>query len=399
MISTQTFSILAGNDSFSREVLNLTTTTLSPLLQNGFLSWASHQLNITDVALLIFVLILVFIAILLGLIVLIFCCRSCCRRYKKRGPQYQKMPNVYKDQLPGALDDTISKHLGTLEYALEYNMRSKTLKVGIIQATDLITLPGSGMTDSFVKVSIKGTPSLERPKSKVRVTKIFYTTDIIRDTTCPVFNSAFIFNVPYEDLKTAVVHIVVYDSDEPNQPSVIGGLDIQLSSLPMEYYVGKSYETTGYLMKTADFTDETGQICVVLTNDPVQNELSVNVLEVKQLDLPDFYRKHPPETQVSVTLHIGKKKLANKKTHIRSGTLNPYFGETLKFHVERQKLIVASLTLKVKYRGQGSVFRNAGKVKLGADVSEPAGRKQWTDMIVYPKRPAGMWQAISSPGK
>ncbi|BHF65708.1 hypothetical protein SprV_0200872100 [Sparganum proliferum] len=309
------------------------------------------------------------------------------------------MPSVYKDQLPGGLDDVDSEMLGTLEYSLEYNMTSKTLKVGIIQATDLVTPPGSGTVDPFVKVSIKGTPSLEKPKSKVRVTRKVYTTDIKRDTTCPAFNSTFVFNVPYDDLKTAVVHIVVYDADEPNQPLIIGGLNIQLSSLPMENYVGKSYETTGYLKKTADFTDESGQICVVLTHDPAQNELSVNVLEAKQLDVPEFYRKHPPETLVSVTLHIGKKKLANKKTRVRSGTLDPYFGETFKFQVEKQKLIVASLTLKVKYKGQGLVFRNAGKIVLGADASEPSGRKQWEEMLAHPRRPVGMWQPLSAPEK
>ncbi|KAL7064032.1 hypothetical protein AAHC03_05454 [Spirometra sp. Aus1] len=384
--------------TLTTEVFNV-TTTLSPLLQNNFLSWASRELHITNVALLIFVLILIFIAILLGLILLICCCRACCRKAKKRGPQYQKMPSVYKDQLPGALEDIDGEILGTLEYSLEYNMTSKTLKVGIIQAMDLVTPPGSGTVDPFVKVSVKGTPSLEKPKSKVRVARKVYTTDIKRDTTCPAFNSAFVFNVPYDDLKTAVVHFVVYDADEPNQPLIIGGLNVQLSSLPMENYVGKSYETTGYLKKTADFTDESGQICVVLTHDPAQNELSVNVLEAKQLDLPEFYRKHPPETLVSVTLHIGKKKLANKKTRVRSGTLDPYFGETFKFQVEKQKLIVASLTLKVKYKGQGLVFRNAGKVVLGADASEPSGRKQWEEMLAHSRRPVGMWQPLSTPEK
>ncbi|BHF65739.1 hypothetical protein SprV_0200875200 [Sparganum proliferum] len=398
MAPMQTSSYTTENVPFSTEIYNV-TTTLSPLLQNSFLSWASRELHITNVALLIFVLILIFIAILLGLIVLICCCRACCRKYTKRGPQYQKRPNVYKDQLPGALEDAARKSTGNLEYSLEYNMTSKTLKVGIIQATDLVTPPGSGPVDPFVKVSIKGTPSLEKPKSKVRVTRKVYTTDIRRDTTCPTFNSAFVFNVPYDDLKTAVVHIVVYDADEPNQPSIIGGLNVQLSSLPMENYVGKSYETTGYLKKTADFTDESGQICVVLTHDPAQNELSVNVLEAKQLDVPEFYRKHPPETLVSVTLHIGKKKLANKKTHIRSGTLDPYFGEMFKFQVGRQKLIVASLTLKVKYKGQGLVFRNAGKIVLGADASEPSGRKQWEEMLAHSRRSVGMWQPLSTPEK
>ncbi|VDL94013.1 unnamed protein product [Schistocephalus solidus] len=383
--------------TLSTEFFNVTTTTLSPLLQNGFLSWASRQLNITNVALLIFVIILIFISILLGLIVIIFCCRLCCRKAHKRGPQYQKMPSVYKDQIPGATDDAAGETLGALEYSLEYNMKTKTLKVGVIQATDLVTPPGSGTVDPFVKVSLKGMPSLEKSKAKVRMPRKVYTTDIKRDTACPVFNSSFVFNVPYEDLKTAVLNFVVYDADEPNQPLLVGGLNVQLSSLSMENYVGKSYEMTGYLTKMAGITDDTGQICVVLTQDPVQNELSVNVLEAKQLDLPDFYRRNPPETLVSVTLHIGKKKLANKKTQVRRGTRDPYFGETLKFHVERHKLIVASLTLKVKYKGQGLAYKNAGKVVLGADASDSSGRKQWEEMLAQPRRPVGMWQPLFTP--
>ncbi|VDK89113.1 unnamed protein product [Dibothriocephalus latus] len=305
------------------------------------------------------------------------------------------MPTVYKDQLPGFGDD--GETVGALEYSLEYISKTSTLRVGILQASDLITPPGSGPIDPYVKVSIQGVPSLGKPKSKKRVKKIIHVTDIQWDTTCPIFNSAFDFNLPYADLKTAILHMVVYDSDEPNQPVLVGGLNVQLYSLPLENYVGKTYEATGYLRKTADFVEQTGQLCVVLTYDPDEAVLSVNVLEAKQLDLPEFYRKHPPETMVSVTLHTGKKKFANKKTHIRSGTLDPYFGETLKFHAVKQKLIVASLTLKVKYRGQ--VFKNAGKVILGPDALQASGRRQWREMLANPKRPAGMWQILSSPEK
>ncbi|VDK72118.1 unnamed protein product [Dibothriocephalus latus] len=307
------------------------------------------------------------------------------------------MPSIYKYQLPGLDDDAQGDTMGTLEYSLEYNMKTKTMKVGIIQAMDLITPPGSGTVDPFVKVNIKGLLSLENPKSKVRVPKKGYTTDIKRNTTCPVFNSSFLFNVPYEDLKTAVVHFVVYDSDEPNQPLVVGEFDVQLSSLSMDNYVGKPYEMTGYLMKTVETHDDTGQICVILTDDPSANELSVNILDAKQLDLPDFYRKNPPKTMVSATLHVGNKKLANKKTEVREGTLDPYFGETLKFQVERQKLVVASLTLKIKYKGQGVRWKNAGKVELGALSPDFSGRKQWKVMLTNPRRPVGMWQPLTTP--
>ncbi|VDN09057.1 unnamed protein product [Dibothriocephalus latus] len=383
--------------TLTTELLNVTTTTVQPLLQNGFLAWASRQLNITNAGLLIFVIILICIAILLGIILLICCCRACCRKAKKRGPQYQRMPSIYKDQLPGADGDPQGESIGTLEYSLEYSMKTNTLKVGIIQGMDLVTPPGSGTVDPFVKVRIKGMSSLEKTRAKARKPRKVYTTDIQRDTTCPVFNSAFTFNVPYEDLKTAVVHFVVYDADEPNQPLVVGGLDVKLESIPLENYCGKSYETTGYLKKSVDHSDDSAQICTVLTHDPVASELSVNVLEAKQLDLPDYYRKNPPETMVSVTLHIGDKKLANKKTQVRRGTLNPYFGETLKFQVEKHKLIVASLTLKVKYRVHGVRWRNAGKVVLGADASDSSGRKQWEEMLANPRRPVGMWQPLIIP--
>ncbi len=95
-----------------------------------------------------------------------------------------------------------------------------------------------------------------------------------------------------------------------------------------------------------------------------------------------------------MTLHIGNKKLSNKKTDYKGNTNNPYYGQTLIFPAKREKLMAADLTLSIKYKTHGGVLKTFGKVLLGTNVNEASNQKQWHEMLQNPRRPVAMWHSI-----
>lgn len=368
-------------------------TTLSPLLENKFLGWTSGVLHIGNVGLLIFVLILIFIAILMTCGLLVYLIRCCCKSGEKHQAPYQKMPSLYVDQLPGYGLDADAQTFGMLEYSLEYNMKASELRVGIIQVMDLFLNAATEQMDVYVKVTLKYDESEDAPTKKKSEKPKIFTTEVKRDCISAAFNEEFAFKVAYNQLKNTTIRMVAYDFDAYAKDTVIGEVAVMLKDLPMENYVGKDYEGTGYLLASTGAGEDHGQLCIVLTNMPKEEELHVNVLEARQLNLQQHSKKYP-DTLVSATLHIGKKKLANKKTTARSNTVNPYFGELLVFNVKQEKLIVANLTLSVKHKSHAGVMKSLGKVMLGSTVSEASSHKQWTEMLTDPKRPIAMWHSI-----
>ncbi|KAM3174672.1 hypothetical protein ACTXT7_010074 [Hymenolepis weldensis] len=372
-------------------VVNTTMETTDKLMSDPFLAWAGGILNISGSALLIFVLILIFIAILIGCIGLIFICRCMCNKRQQHKATYQKMPSLYVDQLPG--QDGMVDNLGTLEYSLEYNMKSSELKVGIIQVQDLNAKSASDQLDPYVKVAVVIDDPVDKPKPKHKQKIPINKTDIKHDCSSASFNEQFNYKVPYDCLKLTHIRLIVYDYDPNLKDLVIGEVYVSLGDIAMENYVGKTYETVGYLGPSMGADDEPGQICVVLKNLPQAEELHVNILEARQLTLPIYHGKYP-ETLISVTLHIGNKKLANKKTEVRGGTNNPYFGNNLIFHVRKDKLAMADLTLSLKFKSHGGIVRTFGKVHLGSTVNEASNQKQWYEMMQNPGRPVAMWHSL-----
>ncbi|KAM7537936.1 hypothetical protein Aperf_G00000069641 [Anoplocephala perfoliata] len=372
-------------------VTNASAATTEKVMSNPFLAWAGGVLRIKATGLLIFVLILICFAILLGCILLICICRCCCNRRQKHKATYQKMPSLYVDQLPvqeGKMDA-----LGTLEYSLEYTMKTNELKVGVIQVQDLSVKSASDQLDPYVKVVIVIDDPLDKPKPKQKQKMPIYKTKIIRDSSSACFNEQFSYELPYDCLKRTHIRLIVYDYDPNLKDLVIGEVYVSLEAIAMENYVGKTYEAIGYLGPSTGADDEPGQICVVLKHMPQSEEFHVNVLEARQLALPLLHGKYP-ETLVSVTLHIGNKKLANKKTEVRGGTNNPYYGDALVFHVKKEKLAMADLTLSLKCKTHGGIMRTFGKVYLGSSVNEASNQKQWHEMIQNPGRPVAMWHSL-----
>ncbi|VDK40457.1 unnamed protein product [Taenia asiatica] len=369
-----------------------TTPQPDHLMSNPFLAWAGGVLNITKSGPLIFVLILIFIAIILGCVLLIYICRCCCSKRQKHRATYQKMPSLYVDQLPGQGGKV--DNLGTLEYSLEYSMKTNELKVGVIQVMDLNAKSASDQLDPYVKVILVIDDPIDKPKPKQKQKPQIYKTDIKHDCQSACFNEQFSYKLPYECLKLAHVRLIVYDYDLNLKDLVVGEVFVSLEAIPMENYVGKTYEAVGYLGPSLGADDEPGQLCIVLKHVPQTEELHVHILEARQLALPLMHGKRYPDTLVSVTLHIGNKKLANKKTGFHEGNINPYFGETLIFNVKRDKLAVADLTCSIKYRAHGGLLRTFGKVHLGTTVNEASNQKQWQEMIQSPGRPVAMWHSI-----
>nr|CDS32516.1 synaptotagmin 2 [Hymenolepis microstoma] len=378
-------------DDLSTVAYDVNTTTTDKLMSDPFLAWAGGVLNITGSALLIFVLILIFIAILLGCIGLVCICRCACNKRQKHKATYQKMPSLYVDQLPSR--NGIVDNLGTMEYSLEYTMKSNELKVGIIQVQDLTAKSASDQLDPYVKVVVDIDEPVGKTKQKNKQKIPINKTDVKQNCSSASFNEQFSYKIPYDSLKLTRIRLIVYDYDPNLKDLVIGEVFVCLEDIPMENYVGKTYEALGYLGHSMGADDEPGQICVVLKNLPQAEELHVNILEARQLALPIYHGSYP-ETLISVTLHIGHKKLANKKTETRSGTNNPYFGNNLVFHVRKDKLAMADLTLSLKYKSHGGVIRTFGKVLLGSTVNEASNQKQWYEMMQNPGRPVAMWHSL-----
>ncbi|KAF7259772.1 hypothetical protein EG68_02740, partial [Paragonimus skrjabini miyazakii] len=98
-------------------------------------------------------------------------------------------------------DEKEKVYAGKLHFSLDYDFQKGELTVGVLEAVDLPAMDMCGTSDPYVKLYL-----LPNKKRK-------FETKVHRKILNPVFNETFVFKIPYAEVASKTLVLMVYDFD------------------------------------------------------------------------------------------------------------------------------------------------------------------------------------------
>ncbi|PAV88349.1 hypothetical protein WR25_07586 isoform E [Diploscapter pachys] len=122
---------------------------------------------------------------------------------------------------PGAssFDEPVEENFGRIYFKLDYDFSQSKLSVAIVECRNLPPMDRNGKSDPYVKLSI-----LPERKQK-------FETKIIRNTLNPVYNETFLFSIPFNELQSKSLLMVVFDYDRLSKDDKMGQIVVPLDSI------------------------------------------------------------------------------------------------------------------------------------------------------------------------
>ncbi|KAF8571214.1 hypothetical protein P879_00607 [Paragonimus westermani] len=275
-------------------------------------------------------------------------------------------------------DEKEKIYAGKLHFSLDYDFQKGELTVGVLEAVDLPAMDMCGTSDPYVKLYL-----LPNKKRK-------FETKVHRKILNPVFNETFVFKVPYAEVASKTLVLMVYDFDRFSKHDQIGQIKVPLGSIDL-CNVLEEWRDLDPPEKDSEKENRLGDICFSLRYVPTSGRLNVNILEAKNLKKMDVGGLSDP--YVKISLMVGAKRIKKKKTTIKKYTLNPYYNESFAFDVPFDQIQKVHLIVTVVDYDRIGTSEPIGRVVLGCNATGAALR-HWSDMLSNPRRPIAQWHTL-----
>ncbi|KAI8504510.1 PREDICTED: synaptotagmin-1-like [Branchiostoma belcheri] len=332
-------------------------------------------------------------------------CKKCVFKKKKKGKgekggknvidlkDVKMLGNSYKEKVQpdveeidaglegeGGDNESVQEkvNLGKLQFSLDYDFEAGQLKVGVIQAADLPAMDMAGTSDPYVKVML-----LPDKKKK-------YETKVHRKTLNPVYNETFVFkDVKFNEIGSKTLRLAVYDFDRFGGHDIIGEIRIPMNSVDLGRVIEEWRDLEA--AEKEGQNEKLGDICFSLRYVPTKGQLTVVILECKQLKKMDLGGASDP--YVKIYLMMNGKRLKKKKTTVKKCTLNPYYNESFKFDIPFDQIQKVELVITVLDWDAIGGSDPIGRTVLGCNATG-AELRHWSDMLANPRRPICQWHTL-----
>ncbi|XP_050530708.1 synaptotagmin-7 isoform X2 [Daktulosphaira vitifoliae] len=270
-----------------------------------------------------------------------------------------------------------SEKVGQINFGLEYDYQQNTLILRIIAAKDLPAMDLSGTSDPYVRVTLL-------PDKKHRLD-----TKVKRRTLNPRWNETLYFQgFTMQKLHNRTLHLHVFDYDRFSRDDSIGETYIELNNVDF------TAKPVFWKDLTAPLKDKCGHLLTSLSYNPMTNNLTLGIIEARNLKAMDINGKSDP--YVKVWLHIGDKKVEKRKSVVYKCNLNPVFDEKFEYTLPVEQLREAALEVMVMD------FDNIGRNELIGKITISSNKnatgqleaQHWKDMLSKPKQNVEYWHRL-----
>ncbi|CAN0360366.1 unnamed protein product [Lampetra planeri] len=277
--------------------------------------------------------------------------------------------------------------LGALCFSVEYNFARKALVVTIQGARGLPAMDGqTGSSDPYIKMTI-----LPEKKHKVK-------TRVLRRTLDPSFDETFTFyGVPHAQLQGLVLHFLVLSFDRFSRDDAIGEVMAPLAGV--ELGGDKVTLTRDIVKRNIQKSVGRGELLLSLCYQPSTSRLNVVVLKARHLPKTDIAALSDPYVKLNV--HVGNKRVAKKRTHVKRCTLNPVYNESFAFDAPVEWLSELSVECLVVNSDRVTKSEVIGRLVLGhggaaaaAAAGVSAAAEHWREIFENPRRQVAKWHCL-----
>ncbi|PAV88345.1 hypothetical protein WR25_07586 isoform B [Diploscapter pachys] len=177
---------------------------------------------------------------------------------------------------PGAssFDEPVEENFGRIYFKLDYDFSQSKLSVAIVECRNLPPMDRNGKSDPYVKLSI-----LPERKQK-------FETKIIRNTLNPVYNETFLFSIPFNELQSKSLLMVVFDYDRLSKDDKMGQIVVPLDSIDF----GQTTDLDRALCRPERDDDKDcrlGDICFSTRYRPATGTITLTIMEARNLKKMD----------------------------------------------------------------------------------------------------------------
>ncbi|CAH8494830.1 unnamed protein product [Schistosoma turkestanicum] len=394
---------------------NATTNSSSSFDTDPFVIELTKSFHVINKPLAVFLFICVCIACLFFIIIILLCVRTCIRRKYVPRVLRKRPKGIYVDEIPGLVQSKEQHKYGSFEYSLEYNIDHRQLKVGALQANNLIGPISSDSLDPYATVTLA-----KYDGHNLRIIGKQEKTNVALKTNRPVWKKIFTFDLDEHELNSTVMIFEVFAHDSICQDVSIGKLEVYLKDEDHEEYAGNIIERIGWLTAGTSSKFGLGELCIGLGYYPNQNlpHLDVCIYECRQLNLSELLPKSKQHELDILILFKHKKHhtLYRQKTYRRKELVNPYFNQKinipLKFHQANNNTTSTTgssssssssnhnqieqfhVICQLRHVNRLHMKQVLGTVHIGLNSSQASGIKQWEEMIKSPSKVHVMWHSI-----
>ncbi|XP_018646730.1 synaptotagmin, putative [Schistosoma mansoni] len=389
--------------------LNNTDTTTNITLNssafetNPFIIDLTKSFHVINKPLAVFLFICVCIACLFFIIIILLCIRTCIRRKYVPKVLHKRPKGIYVDEIPGLAHNIEQYKYGSFEYSLEYNIDHKQLKIGVLQANNLIGPISSDTLDPYSTITLAKLDG----NNNLRIIGKQERTNIISNTNRPVWKKIFTYDVEEYDLNHVVIIFEVFAHDNICQDISIGKLEVYLKDIDHGEYAGNIIERTGWLTAGTSYKFGLGELCIGIGYYPNNNlpHIDVYIYECRQLNLDDYLPKSKQhELDILIILKQKKRILYRQKTYKRKELINPYFNQKISIPLRNidhtthnttyNQIEKYHIICQLRHINRLYMKQIIGTIHIGLDSSQTTGIKQWEEIIKNPSKIHVMWHSI-----
>ncbi|XP_048829256.1 synaptotagmin-12 [Brienomyrus brachyistius] len=266
--------------------------------------------------------------------------------------------------------------VGQLEVTLEYEARTGTLFLSLLQGKDLLEKEEEDFPSCFIRVT------LLPDELSVGISRVQ------RNAFTVVFDERFSVPLDPAFLEDKSLYFEAFGVDADERNISTGVAELKLSDLDLSV---RPFNAWLYLQDVNKAVDAVGEILLSLSYLPTAERLTVVIAKAKNLVWTNG--KTTADPFVKVYLLQDGRKISKKKTSIKRDDTNPIFNEAMIFSVPA--IVLQDLSLRVtvaEYTDDGR-GENVGHVIIGPEASG-MGITHWNQMLATLRKPVSMWHPL-----